>query len=150
MKKIILLVFLIVGCGSFTHTSYRPKIKSLLAITETGDTVSVSMREFETQKYNTYTRFNYNNNWYMNNWRNNNMWNTNQWWYNQPKNRYWGNDYIRYTAPVKPKYIPKPVSRPRNDTPRTRVQTTPKVQTRTNVGRSSSGGSRSSNGSRRN
>ena len=149
MKKIILLVFLIVGCGSFTHTSYRPKIKSLLAITETGDTVSVSMREFETQKYNTYTRFNYNNNWYMNNWRNNNIWSNNQWWYTQP-NRYWGNDYIRYTTPAKPKYTPKPVSRPRNDTPRTRVQTTPKVQTRTNVGRSSSGGSRSSSSGRRN
>ena len=156
---IIILSFLVIGCGSYTHTSYRPKIKSLLAITETGDTVSVSVRDFETQKYNTYTRFNYNNNWYWNNWRYNNMWNTNQWWYNQP-NRYWGNDYIRYTTPVKPrvkpKYIPKPVNRPRIDRPRTRVtpptrtRTTPNVQTRTNVGRSSSGGSRGSSVIRKN
>ncbi len=93
---IVLFTFFIVSCGTYTTSSYRPKIKSLLAITETGDTVSVSMREFEKQKYDTYTRFNYNNNWYWNNWRYDFNWGWNQWWYSQP-NRYWWNNDLRYT-----------------------------------------------------
>ena len=165
----ILITFSILSCGSYTHESYRPKIKSLLAITEAGDTVSVSMREFERQKYDTYTRFNYNNNWYWNNWRYDFNWGWNQWWYSQP-NRYWWYNDLRYTNPsrgyrtpsrsqVKPKNRPrtrpevprtKPerirVNTPRgsrqNYTPRPpqRVQrTTPNVIQRTNVGRGSSG-----------
>jgi hypothetical protein len=58
---------LLTSCGSFTHTSYR--VESVLAITEKGDTIAVPLREFERQKYDTYTRFNYNNRWYWNNWR---------------------------------------------------------------------------------
>ncbi len=175
MKYIIIIFsFLIIGCGSYQHTSYHPKIKSLLAITETGDTVSVSMREFERQKYDTYTRFNYNNNWYWNNWRYDFNWGWNQWWYNQP-NRYWWNNDLRYTnpsrgyrAPSRPKVKPKNrpatprprVPRPRVEQPRTRTtprstpptrtRTTPNVQTRTNVGRRSSGGSRGSSVIRKN
>ena len=170
-----LCLVLLISCGSYTHTSYRPKIKSLLAITETGDTVSVSMREFERQKYDTYTRFNYNNNWYWNNWRYDFNWGWNQWWYNQP-NRYWWSNDLRYTNPsrgystpsrpkVKPKTRPRvtqprPQPRPRvnpktrQSTPRgynpSRARTTPNVQTRTNVGRGSSGGSRGSSGGKRN
>ena len=166
---IFLLSLLILSCGSYTHESYRPKIKSLLAITETGDTVSVSMREFEKQKYDTYTRFNYNNNWYWNNWRYDFNWGWNQWWYSQP-NRYWWNNDLRYTNPsrgyrapsrpqVKPKTRPKvPRTRPERirvntprgsnnqytprNTPTPRTRTTPNTQTRTNVGRGSTGGRR--------
>ena len=164
MKKLLLLVLvsLTIGCGSYTHTSYRPKIKSLLAITETGDTVSVSMREFESQKYNTYTRFNYNNSWYWNNWRYDNNWRWNYWMYSQP-NRY-DNGGIIYT-PIRPvvKPQPTPPKRPRiknervrvntprgsNNTP-SRIRTTPNVIQRSNGGRSSSGGSRSSSVIRKN
>jgi len=169
MKKILLLLsLLIIGCGSYTHESYRPKIKSLLAITETGDTVSVSMREFERQKYDTYTRFNYNNNWYWNNWRYDFNWRWQPYWYNQPNRFWWGND-LRYTnpsrgyrAPSRPQVKPKtrPRTRPertrvatprgsrnytpsRNTTP-SRTRTTPNVIQRNNVGRSSSRGSRGS------
>ena len=164
MKKLLLLVLvsLTIGCGSYTHTSYRPKIKSLLAITETGDTVSVSMREFESQKYNTYTRFNYNNSWYWNNWRYDNNWRWNYWMYSQP-NRY-DNGGIIYT-PIRPVVKPQPIppKRPRiknervrvntprgsNNTP-SRIRTTPNVIQRSNGGRSSSGGSRSSSVIRKN
>jgi len=161
---LILIILLTVGCGSYTHTSYRPKIKSLLAITEEGDTVSVSMREFERQKYDTYTRFNYNNNWYWNNWRYDFNWGWQPWWFAQP-NRYWWGNNLRYTnpsrgyrAPSRPKIQPKVQPRPRQpglqprprvnprsnqSTPRgynqPRTRTTPNVQTRTNVGRRSNG-----------
>ena len=164
MKKLLLLVLvsLTIGCSSYTHTSYRPKIKSLLAITETGDTVSVSMREFESQKYNTYTRFNYNNNWYWNNWRYDNDWRWRYWMY--PQSNIYNNSGIIYTpiiSVVKPQ--PTPPKRPRIknervrvNTPRgsnnqpSRTRTTPNVIQRSNGGRSSSGGSRSSSVIRKN
>ena len=171
LNKILLLVLLTltISCGTYTTSSYRPKIKSLLAITEAGDTVSVSMREFEKQKYDTYTRFNYNNSWYWNNWRYDFNWGWNQWWYSQP-NRYWWNNDLRYTNPsrgyrapsrpqVKPKtrpkrvrvntprgsrpnYTPRPPQRVQRNTTPSRTRTTPNVQTRTNVGRGSTGGKR--------
>tara|TARA_R110001606_G_scaffold5968_2_gene27091 strand:+ start:402 stop:896 length:495 start_codon:yes stop_codon:yes gene_type:complete len=164
VKKLLLLVLvsLTIGCSSYTHTSYRPKIKSLLAITETGDTVSVSMREFESQKYNTYTRFNYNNNWYWNNWRYDNDWRWRYWMY--PQSNIYNNSGIIYTpiiSVVKPQ--PTPPKRPRIknervrvNTPRgsnnqpSRTRTTPNVIQRSNGGRSSSGGSRSSSVIRKN
>ena len=150
MKKLLLLVLvsLTIGCSSYTHTSYRPKIKSLLAITETGDTVSVSMREFESQKYNTYTRFNYNNNWYWNNWRYDNDWRWRYWMY--PQSNIYNNSGIIYT-PIRSVVKPQPkrpriknervrVNTPRgsNNTP-SRTRTTPNVIQRNNRGRSSSG-----------
>lgn len=156
-KILIFLSLFLVSCGSYQHTSYRPKIKSLLAITETGDTVSVSMREFERQKYDTYTRFNYNNNWYWNNWRYDFNWGWQPWWFAQP-NRYWWGNNLRYTnpsrgyrAPSRPKTQPKVRPRPRVNQPRPqprprinppRTRTTPNVQIRTNVGRGSTGGRR--------
>jgi hypothetical protein len=159
MKYIIIIFsFFIIGCGSYTHTSFSPKIKSLLAITEAGDTVSVSMKDFERQKYDNYTRFNYNNNWYWNNWHYNNNWGWNRRWDYQP-NRYWWNNDPRYTNPNRvyrssnrPKVKPKPRPKTRPEIPRTRPQrvrvntprtrTTPSVIQRNNVGRRSSGGSR--------
>ena len=121
MKKIIVLVCLILqSCGSYTYKSYRPTIKSLLAITETGDTVSVSIREFERQKYDTYTRFNYNNSWYWNNWRySNNLRGfeyPNGFWNNYGFNSYnWNN----YRPSIRPKVQPK--NRPRVKPPKRRT-----------------------------
>ena len=159
-------VLLLTSCGSYTYESYRPKIKSLLAITEEGDTVSVSMREFERQKYDTYTRFNWNNQWYWNNWRYDFNWGWQPWWFAQP-NRYWWGNNLRYTNPSRGYRTPsrpqtQPQRRPQRSrvaTPRgsrsnytpqrqqrtttpNRTRTTPNVQTRTNVGRGSTGGRR--------
>ena len=144
-NKIILLLiisFFLIKCGSYTHESYRPKIKSLLAITETGDTVSVSMREFERQKYDTYTRFNYNNNWYWNNWRYDFNWRWQQPFFAYP-NRYWWYNDLRYTnpsrgyrSPSRPKTQPR--TRPRNTPPRTRPEfREPIERTRVNTPRGS-------------
>ena len=128
MRKLLLLVLtvLTIGCGSYQYTSYRPTIKSLLAITETGDTVSVSIREFERQKYDTYTRFNYNDSWYWNNWRySNNLRGfeyPNGFWNNYGFNSYnWNN----YRPSVRPKVQPKNRPRPRVNVPRPRVPLTP-------------------------
>ena len=173
MKKILLILLLLtIGCGSYTTTSYRPKIQSILAITEVGDTISVPYRDFIRDKHDTYTRFNYNNNWYWNNWRYDNNWRWNQWWLYS--NNGWGNNYYNYNSGSNIPYVkyeqkPKPVltpTRPKIDKPRVRInnprgsnsnyrttspqrnstpsrtQTTPNVQTRTNVGRSSNGGRR--------
>ena len=164
-----LFILLITSCGSFTHTSYQPRIKSLLAITEEGDTVSVSVREFERQKYDSYTRFNWNNNWYWNNWRYDFNWGWQPWWFAQPNRYWWGND-LRFTNPsrgyrtpsrpqVKPKTRPNTrpnnpqrPQRPRINSPRgsrnyspSRNRTTPNVQTRVNVGRSSTGSRKNNN-----
>ena len=168
---ILILSFILIRCGTYTTSSYRPKIKSLLAITETGDTVSVSMREFEKQKYDTYTRFNYNNNWYWNSWRYNDPYFLYQYYGRWNTNYYWNNNYYvprNYVRPkVKPKTRPKsppprtrpklrePIERIRVNTPRgsnnqytprntstPRTRTAPNTQTRTNVGRRSTGGRR--------
>lgn len=155
-KILIILSFFLVSCGSYQHASYR--VKSVLAITEKGDTIAVPIREFERQKYDNYTRFRFNNNWYWNNWRhtgfNNGWWGVNQpWWYlNTVDPRlYWNAD--SYRIPARPKTQPRTRPRPRVNQPRPqprprvnppRVQTTPNVIQRTNVGRNSSGGSRSS------
>ena len=147
MKKSLLFLasLLIISCGSFQHSSY--KIKSVLAITEAGDTIAVPMREFERNKYDNYTRFNYNNNWYNNNW----YWNN--WRFQQPffgyTNQYGWDKIVRNisnnrgyrTQAVKPKPRPNTVptrlpQRPKN-TPRTN-----NTQTRVNVGRNSNGKSR--------
>ena len=128
MRKLLLLVLtvLTIGCGSYQYTSYRPIIKSLLAITETGDTVSVSMREFERQKYDTYTRFNYNDSWYWNNWRySNNLRGfeyPNGFWNNYGFNSYnWNN----YRPSIRPKVQPKTRPRPRVNVPRPRTPINP-------------------------
>jgi len=144
-NKIILLLiisFFLIKCGSYTYESYRPKIKSLLAITETGDTVSVSMREFERQKYDTYTRFNYNNNWYWNNWRYDFNWRWQQPFFAYPNQYWWYND-LRYTNPSRGYRAPsrpqvKPKTRPRNTPPRTRPEfREPIERTRVNTPRGS-------------
>ena len=156
LNRILIIVsFFLVSCGSYQHSSYR--VKSVLAVTEKGDTIAVPLREFERQKYDTYTRFQWNNNWYWNNWRYDFNWGWNPWFFSYP-NRYWWNNNLRYSnpsrgyrAPYRPQTQPRvrprprvnqprPQSRPRVNPPRT--QTTPNVQTRVNVGRGSAGGRR--------
>ena len=121
--RYILLLLLVVSCGTYQHSSYQ--IKSVLAITEKGDTLAVPIREFERQKYNNYVRFNYNNGWYWNNWRYDFNWNWNPGFFSYP-NIYWWNNNLRntvpsrgYRTPVRPKVQPK--TRPRVDNPRPRV-----------------------------
>jgi hypothetical protein len=179
MKKILLILLLLtIGCGSYTTVSYRPKIKSILAVTEAGDTISVPYKDFIRDKHDIYTRFNYNNNWYGNSWRYNNNWGWNQQWLYP--NSGWNNSIFntyparrRDGTPVQPKIKvnPKPRPKPRPNTPpitrprveqprtrmsiprgsnQTRTRTIPNTQTRTNSGRSSSGGNRGSNIGKRN
>lgn len=154
-----LCLILFISCGSYTYESYRPKIKSVLAVTEAGDTISVPYKNFVKERYEHYPRYQWNNNWYWNNWMYD-RWRWNQW--GLYPNTIWDNN-IYYTNPsprtnrplVKPKPRPNtpPRTRPRVDQPRTRIstprgsnsnrtRTTPNIQTRTNVGRGSSGKSR--------
>src|SRR6056300_13337 len=156
MKKLCILALLLlslVSCGSYTYSGYR--VKSVLAITEKGDTIQVPYSTLERNfryDYNFYTdwRFNYGGYWYN--------WNVFPYYY-QP--RYdWRRAFINYRPSSRPQVKPK--TRPRVNTPRgsrsnytprtpqriqrnttpTRTRTTPNVQTRVNVGRSSTGGRR--------
>ena len=61
MKKLLLLLILILtSCSSYQVNDNR--IASILAVTEKGDTISVPYKQFLTDRYTNYTRFNYNNN----------------------------------------------------------------------------------------
>lgn len=151
-KILIILSLFLASCGSYQHSSYR--VKSVLAVTEKGDTIAVPLREFERQKYDTYTRFQWNNNWYWNNWRYDFNWGWNPWFFSYPNKYWWGNN-LRYSnpsrgyrAPYRPQTQPRVRPRPRVNQPRPqprprvnppRTRTTPNVQTRTNVGRRSNG-----------
>jgi len=171
MKGLLLCLItsiLFISCGSYQHSSY--KVKSVLAITEAGDTIAVPIREFERNKYDSYTRFNYNNNWYWNNWRYDFNWRWQQPFFSYPDIYWWNNDLRNtvpsrgYRTPVRPKVKPK--TRPRVDNPRPRVPiNTPRgsrsyvrpnnnpnrnnnanpprqIQSRTNIGRTNTGRSR--------
>ena len=114
MKKIwILFVFFLslVSCGTYKTTSYG-KVRSILAITEQGDTIAVPYRDFLRERNDFYPDYRIDNNWYWNRWSNP-YW-TNNWWY-------WNNYDVRtYSVParnyIRPKVKPKP--RPRiNDQP---------------------------------
>lgn len=126
----LLFVTSLMSCGAYTHSAHRPKIKSVLAITEAGDTIAVPVREFERNKYDSYTRFRYNDNWYWNNWRYDFNWRWNQAFYAYPNIFWWDGDMHNtnfsngYRASVRPKDKPKP----RRVTPRVpnRPKTEPK------------------------
>ena len=175
MKKSLIYALTLLslyGCGSYTLTNNKGyEGKSILAITEGGDTIAVPYRQFVKYRDTEFVRYRHNNNWYWNNWRYDFNWGWNQWWYSQP-NRYWWNNDLRYTNPsrgyrapsrpqVKPKtrpkrvrvntprgsrpnYTPRPPQRVQRNTTPSRTRTTPNVIQRNNVGRSSSGGSRGS------
>ena len=98
MKRLLLCLASITlfSCSTYTHSSY--KVESVLAITEAGDTIAVPIKEFEKNKYDSYTRFRYNNNWYYNNWRYDFNWQWNPWFFSYPNTFWWGNN-LRYTVP---------------------------------------------------
>ena len=104
------------SCGSYTLQTANKgsKIKSILAVTVAGDTVSVPYNDFIRERYDTYTRFNYNNNWYWNNWRYDYSWRWNQYWFYN--NGYYNNgiyfDGGNYSTPIRPKVKPRNVPRP--------------------------------------
>ena len=161
MKKIFLLLILIliIGCGSYTIPLYRPQIKSMLAITETGDTIQVPYKNVLKDRSYDYTRSNYNTSLYWNGWGYNNNYRYNNWWL-YPHNSwnsnriYYNNSVINNSTFIRPKVKPKtlprrPVIQPRSQhsTPRGSNSNTSNSSTRTrvNIGRSSNGGSRGNN-----
>ena len=124
MRKIIVLVYLVLqSCGSYTLTTNTGyEIKSILAITEVGDTISVPYRQFVKYRDTQFIRYQHNNNWYWNNWRYNDpiFWSR----YNWSNPRLWNefrdynNRYITPNRPyVRPKVKPKTRPRPRPRTP---------------------------------
>ena len=75
MKKLLVLLILIVGiftsCGTYNiSTSY--KIKSILTITEKGDTLAVPVRDFKFRilRQNDPFGYQYRQNWQYRNWNN--------------------------------------------------------------------------------
>lgn len=87
---IIALLFLsLVSCGTFKVSNVKySRVKSVLAITETGDTIAVPYRDFLRDRHEYQPRYNYNGYWYWNNWNNFN-WNNSWWGWND---YYWNNN----------------------------------------------------------
>ena len=86
MKYIVILLFAFfsISCGTYTMSSYYDEIENVLAITKSGDTIQVPIREFDRRKnYDYYTRFQWNENWYWNNWFNT-RYHWNGYYYNRP------------------------------------------------------------------
>ena len=135
MKKLLGYLIIVVSLASCNTLSYTTtngtKVKSILAITEVGDTVSVPYRQFVKYRDTEFMRYRHNNMWYWNNWRYNDPiflnyyygWNNFGYW-NQFNN--WYDDYRRpvnspYVRPrVKPKPRPRPRPRPNTDDPEPR------------------------------
>ena len=121
MKKsciFVLILLSLYSCGSYTlQTNKGYEIKSILAITKAGDTISVPYKDFiNDRNNNNNVRFNYNNGLYWNNWNYPYNWGWNSYWWNN-NHRYWNNGYRRYNVPIKPKVYPKP----KPATPRIRI-----------------------------
>ena len=126
MKKLLILFYLVIqSCGSYTFTTNKGyEVKSILAITEVGDTISVPYRQFVKYRDTEFVRYRYNNSWYWNNWRYNDPYFWNQ-YYNWDNYRYWNQYRVsnnRYIVPNRPSVRPKvkPKTRPKNPPPRTR------------------------------
>lgn len=136
MRKLLILFYLVIqSCGSYTFTTNTGyEVKSILAITEVGDTISVPYRQFVKYRDTEFLRYKHHNNWYWNNWRYNDPYFWNQ-YYSWNNYGYWGGYRVyndRYVAPnrpyVRPKVKPKPRPRPR---PRPRVdprEPTPRIR----------------------
>jgi len=129
-----LILLSLYSCGSYTLQTKNKgsRIQSILAVTQAGDTVSVPYKDFIRERYDNYTRFNYNNNWYWNNWQYDYNWRWNYYWFQQPYSN-WNYNYNIYSTPIRPKI--KPQGRPRpGATPR--VIPKPKEdRVRINIGR---------------
>jgi len=140
---IILLAFFSISCGTYTMNSYHDQIENVLAITKSGDTIQVPIKEFDRRKsYDYYTRFQWNDHWYWNNWFNTrNYWN--RYYYNSPI--YVNRNYYTpsYRIPNKPLSQPTRPTRVRVNTPRGSNNITPsRTRTTPNVVRSTPSNSR--------
>jgi len=131
MKKLLLLLVLstmLFSCNSYYGVTSRVKIDKVLVITSKGDTVAVSMREFQKQSYENYTRFKLNNDFnFRNRWQYNQFvpWQWGQ-YYNPPFNNGNGNFIINSPRP-RPRVQPKPRPKPRvNPNPRPRNNPIPR------------------------
>ena len=65
------IIFLsLYSCGSYTlSTNKGYEVKSILAVTEVGDTIAVPYRQFVKYRDTQFVRYQHNNSWYWNNWR---------------------------------------------------------------------------------
>jgi len=102
MKKIwILSVFFLslYSCDVYNYSNGN-RVESILAVTEAGDTISVPYRQFLNNRYDSYTRFYWNNNWYWNNWRYDYNWRWNYWYNSQPY--FYDGGYYYYNNSSKP------------------------------------------------
>ena len=126
MKKSLIYAIILLSlysCGSYTYTTNRGyEIKSVLAITEVGDTVSVPYREFVRYRDTDFVRYRFNNNWYWNNWRYNDpyFWNSYYSWnsFGSWNWNWWYNDHYYYD--IAPRTSPRPRAQP---TPRPKPRT---------------------------
>lgn len=128
MKKLLLLVLsaMFFSCNSYYGVTSRVKIDKVIVITSKGDTVAVSMREFQKQSYENYTRFKLNNDFNIRNrWQYNQF---NPWQWQQFNNIPYNNNNIIINSPrVRPKSQPKPRPIPRvNPIPRPRNNPNPR------------------------
>ena len=87
MKNIWFLSIFFVSlysCDVYNYSKNGYEVESILAVTEAGDTIAVPYKDFIRERYDNYTRFNWNNNWYYNNWRYDYSWRWNYWYNSQP------------------------------------------------------------------
>ena len=147
MKKILLILFLLtIGCGSYNISSHR--IKSVLALSETGDTIAVPISQFSKFQYEnylpSYNNIPWNSGYYYNNFGWNRsyqwMWQPNGFWNNYGFNSYnWNNYNPAPRLRVKPRrrivQNPNNTQIPhRNLEPRLNNPTTPRVRSNTRRG----------------
>ena len=155
MNKSLIIAFIslsLFSCGSYTLTNNKGyEVKSILAVTEVGDTVAVPYRQFVKYRDTEFVRYRYNNSWHWNNWRYNDpafLYQYNSWNYYGQWNYNWNNNFHQpRTRPVnrpksKPRFIPTPRPRPRqpriitNETNTPNTRSPRQTQTRSNGGRS--------------
>lgn len=148
-----LLVYLaasfLVSCGSYSVTR-APEIRSVLAVTETGDTIAVPISTIQSNKYDYYPRYRIYDPRYIDNWRYNADWGFFNTWWGLPVHT-WVPNPPRYRTPdrqapkqkERPKIIPKSYNAtPRGGrsyenisrTPNTTRNVTPKSTPRSNSG----------------
>ena len=140
--RYILLVLLLVSCGTYHHSSQQ--IKSVLAITEKGDTIAVPYDKiYNRERYDIINTNIWNRRIYPYEWGFFNQWGFIP-IYGNFNSRSFTNSRVVPKSRVRPKPQPQPRPRqPRVNPPR--VQSTPNVIQRTNVGRRSTSGNRKNN-----
>ena len=102
MKNIWFLSIFFVSlysCDVYNYSNDN-RVESILAVTEAGDTIAVPYRKFLDNRYDSYTRFYWNNNWYWNNWRYDYSWRWNYWYNSQPY--FYNGGYYNYNNNSEP------------------------------------------------